>query len=310
MKIHKALEDFLLHCETEKKLSSKTIKAYKTDLLQFNNFIVSQKIRSLSRIGKLEIKKYLQELSSFSPKTTKRKIASAKAFFNFHEFEENITSNPFRKIKASIKIPAQLPIVMTLQQVEQILTLAYQNKNNIKDKKKYSYKERLRDIAVLELLFATGIRVSELSNLTISDFDSDFSLIIVNGKGSKERIIPITNFAVKNALTEYFKMFETDINNYFFINRLKSRLSSQSVRLMVKRYGKDAKIQKNITPHIFRHSFATLLLEQDVDIRYIQNILGHSSINTTQIYTHVNNKKKNEILTLKHPRNELNVISE
>jgi len=156
-------------------------------------------------------------------------------------------------------------------------------------------------------LFGTGIRVSELCSLSKEIINDDFALIKVNGKGRKERTIQISNDEIKETLKCYYLLFKDKIekSNYFFINRLGNRLSEQSVRLMIRKYRLQCDITKNITPHIFRHSFATLLLENDVDIKYIQAILGHSSIVTTQIYTHVNSEKQSEILHLKHPRNEL-----
>ncbi|MBI9054758.1 MAG: tyrosine-type recombinase/integrase [Bacteroidales bacterium] len=307
MKVQEAIEKFLIYCQKEKNLSMKTLKAYSIDLNQLELYLSVNNIRVIEDVEKDEIKGYLHKLSSFAPKTIKRKIATAKVFFNYHEFDETIQVNPFRKVRATIRIPAQLPKVMTLQQVEKILSTAYKAKDKVKQTETYTFAERLRDIAVLELLFATGIRVSELCNLKLQNIDTDFTIITVNGKGSKERNIPIPNEEVKNSLITYYYRFESVINEYFFVNRLKQKLSEQSVRHMVRKHSIKAQIPKHITPHIFRHTFATLLLEQDVDIRYIQNILGHSSINTTQIYTHVNNKKKCEILTQKHPRNGMNM---
>ncbi|MNJ64298.1 Tyrosine recombinase XerD [compost metagenome] len=134
-------------------------------------------------------------------------------------------------------------------------------------------------------------------------------LVRIYGKGAKERIIIISNPDVLAALKNYKTAFNQQIEDigYFFINRVNNRLSEQSVRLMIIKYTKKANIAEHLTPHMFRHSFATLLLEEDVDIRYIQQILGHSSITTTQIYTHVSTKKQNDILTLKHPRNRLSI---
>jgi integrase/recombinase XerD len=305
MNIQEAINDFLLHCKIEKNLNPKTIKAYQIDLKQFTNFLTKYKINTFEKIGKVELKAYLMELSVFAPKTRRRKVATAKALFNYHEYEENIIQNPFRKLKVKIKLPFQLPTVMTLKQIGNMLTLVYKEKEKISDINSYSHAEKIRDVAVLELLFATGIRVSELCNLKTGDIDKSFSRITVNGKGDKERILPIPNQGVKLALKEYHLRFSPVANQYFFINRLKNRLSEQSVRHMVKKYSNMANTPMHVTPHIFRHSFATLLLEQDVDIRYIQNLLGHSSINTTQIYTHVNNKKKFAIVTKKHPRNKV-----
>lgn len=160
---------------------------------------------------------------------------------------------------------------------------------------------------MLELLLSTGLRVSELCSLSFSDIDSEQGFVRIYGKGSKERILQITNLSVIEALTNYRCLWgnQPETAGFFFCNRLGHRLSEQSVRLMIKRYAQLANIAESITPHMFRHTFATLLLEEDVDIRYIQRILGHSSIMTTQIYTHVTNCRQRDILTTKNPRNKI-----
>ena len=164
----------------------------------------------------------------------------------------------------------------------------------------------LRDVAVLELLFATGMRVSELCHLQLRDFDLATGSILVLGKGRKQRLIQVCNESVLQLMRVYRSKIETEENipESFFINRLRKPLSDQSVRLMIKKYYLRAGITKHITPHSFRHTFATLLLEEDVDIRYIQHLLGHSSIAVTQIYTHVNQEKQRQILSDKHPRSK------
>lgn len=305
------IEKFLFHCEFEKRLSSKTLKAYTIDLKQFKAFMLKQGFPNLLLIRKEGLKEFLQSISTFKPKTIKRKIASIKAFFNFLEFEELIEVNPFRKVRIRIKEPLILPQVMNIQEAVTLFSSAYRElEANDEKKGHYSYKEKVRDIAVLELLFGTGIRVSELCSLKYSDIGIDFSSVCVNGKGNRERNIQIINKDIKKALREYYCLFSDQINKreYFLVNRLGSRLSEQSVRLMIKKYRNKCNMTKHITPHVFRHTFATLLLEQDVDIKYIQNLLGHSSIMTTQIYTHVSTEKQTEILQNKHPRNELHLI--
>lgn len=170
---------------------------------------------------------------------------------------------------------------------------------------KYQSNARLRDITVVELLFATGVRISELCTLKVQQVDLSSYKIIIYGKGSKERMIQISNGDVRKILLEYYTTFKSDITSsgWFFVNRLHQRYSEQSVREMIVKYLNIAEIDMHITPHMFRHSFATLLLEADVDIRYIQKMLGHSSIKTTEIYTNVSMSKQNNILTAKHPRN-------
>ena len=231
--------------------------------------------------------------------------------FNFLEFEDVIESSPFRKVKISIKEPLELPRVMNIEEVTRLFSVAYKELHKSSAaKKSYGYMEKVRDVAVLELLFGTGVRVSELCSLRYGDIGTGFSSVRVNGKGNKERCVQIINENIRTALRNYFSLFRSKIEhqNFFFVNRLGNRLSEQSVRLMVKKYRNKCHITKNITPHVFRHTFATMLLEHDVDIKYIQNLLGHSSIMTTQIYTHVSSEKQTEILKNKHPRNDLRLI--
>jgi len=173
--------------------------------------------------------------------------------------------------------------------------------------------EKMRDVIIIELLFATGVRVSELSGLKIENIDLNSWSVKILGKGNKERLIQVCNPDTKRMLNRYHHYFKEKIQlsgGYFLVNRLHKQLSEQSIRLTVKKYSKKAGILRNITPHVFRHSFATLLLEKSVDIKYIQHLLGHSSIVTTQIYTHVNREKQREILTLKHPRKNIRITEQ
>jgi integrase/recombinase XerD len=210
-------------------------------------------------------------------------------------------------MRLKIKEPFNLPRVLTISEVKKLFNTIYSSKNTCENYLSYKYKSIVRDIAVSELLFATGIRVFELCNLKKNDMNIEHNFIYIRGKGNRERIIQICNSEITEILKEYMELFHsTDNNNsYFFLNRLGQRLSEQSVRFMLKKYTRLANIERNITPHMFRHTFATLLLEEGVDIRYIQRFLGHSSIITTQIYTHVTKHKEKEILTNKHPRGRL-----
>jgi integrase/recombinase XerD len=308
MDISDGINDFLTHCRYEKNLSEKTIKAYYIDISQFKNFLKESELTTkLESIDKIIIKKYLQILSVHKPKTIKRKVAAIKTMFNFFEYDDVIIVNPFRKIRISIKESILLPKVMNIKEVENILRISYRERNRIQNKQTYTYLSSIRSIAIIELLFATGIRVSELCNIRISDIDLKSGLLIVKGKGNKERIIQICNKASLEPLRSYYDLFSEKIvsSGYFLINRFNSKLSEQSVRNLIRKYAKYAKIDRSITPHTFRHTFATLLLEEDVDIKYIQQMLGHSSILTTQIYTHVNIDKQKKILIAKHPRKHI-----
>lgn len=304
------LNYFLSHCSDEKKLSQKTLKAYESDLKQFRVYLHQEfKLKDLEKVKKEHLKKYLFHLSKFAPKTIKRKVATLKVFYTFLEFEDILDETPFRKIKAKIKTPKKIPTVLSIEEIQQILTSLY-SLLNTSTTNTFKHKTLLRDIAVIELLFATGIRVSELCFLKKENFGLGYSSVKIIGKGNKERIIPITNQLTKDALKNYFEIYKEQIecSDFFFINRLENRLSEQSVRFLVKRIQKELGIKKNITPHIFRHTFATLLLDANVNIRFIQELLGHSSINITQLYMHVSQRKLSEMLFEKHPRNIISAI--
>ena len=293
--------NFLCYCKDRKVLSQKTIKAYSIDLRQFVQF-------SQYCYNKDAICSYISFLhNTYKPKTAKRKIATLKAFTHFLMIEDIIEINPFDKIDTSFREPTLLPKIIPLDIIKRILASAYSELSS--SSTQYKKKAVSRDVAVLELLFATGARVSEICSLTPNDVNITDHTVKFYGKGSKERIIQIENLSVRNAIDNYRDLFENDIttSGYFFVNKQHKRLTEQSVREMINKYAKLSKSNMHITPHMFRHSFATLLLEEDVDIRYIQKLLGHSSITTTQIYTHVTMTKQKEILSTKHPRNKINL---
>lgn len=308
--LQSAIKDFLNHCTFEKNLSNKTIKAYKTDLIQFAKFLISKKYSlEVTDITKIELQQYIEYIAFLKAKSRKRKIASIKAMLNYLEFDDKIIINPMRKVRIKIKEPFRLPRCLTIQEISDIFKAAYKELTK-ESENTYLHQTALRNLAVIELLFATGARVSEIANLKDEDIDLISGKVNIKGKGNKERIVLISNNDSLQILTKYKQTFKEKIvaiNNFFFINRLAKRLSDQSIRGIVKKLSKKACIKKNVTPHVFRHSFATLLLENDVDIKYIQILLGHSSIITTQIYTHVNNHKINQILKLKHPRKDFYV---
>ena len=313
MKLEEVIKDFKFHCKFERNLSNKTMEAYSIDLNQFEQF-KDYKNLDINEFDKHKLKDYVQSLYElgFKAKTIKRKVAVLKAFFTYLEFDEIILVSPFRKMRISIKEPTTLPKTMELKEIVKILKFLYKIKESFNDKNLYSYKAIVRDIAVIEILFSTGMRVSELCNIKLNNINLQAGIIKIKGKGDKERIIQICDNEAKKVLKEYFELFSEQIKKtkYFLINRLDKQISEQSVRLMIKKYQKISGIDKHITPHMFRHSFATLLLEEGVDVRYIQHMLGHSSISTTQIYTKVNMKQQKKILNSKHPRKGLSFVNE
>lgn len=299
------IKNYLIYCKTQKRLDEKTLKAYRIDLTQFSAFLENPNINTIT-VSTIE--SYIAYLNqNFKPKTAKRKIASIKALFHYLEYKNIIEVNPFNKIRTKFKEPLLLPKTIPLYTMEAFLSVIY--KENSLSTTPYKEKRTLLDIAVAEILFSTGMRISELCSLKHSDVDLRDATIRIYGKGSKERIIQIGNEDVLKLLIKYENQFSAEIKNsgYFFANTTSTPISDQSVRRMINKYCHLAAIDLHITPHMFRHTFATSLLEADVDIRYIQEMLGHSSITVTEIYTHVSLSKQKDILTNKHPRKNLNL---
>lgn len=296
------ITNYLTFCKTQKCLDEKTIRAYKIDLTQFSSSMSAE--TSLYDITSRQLEAYIAHLHSiYKPKTSKRKIASLKAFFHYCEFYEFIEKNPFDKIQIRFREPIILPKT-SFADVRTFSSLRF-TPNGSLPLHLTNKKMPLRDAAVIELLFATGIRISELCSLKPCDVNLNDNFVLIYGKGSKERKLQIGNANVLKTLNEYKNTFSTEIEScdHFFANQTGKPLSDQSVRRMIQKYAALAGIEQHMTPHMFRHTFASSLLDADVDIRYIQEMLGHSSITTTQIYTHVTLAKQKMILTTKHPRN-------
>ena len=279
------IEEYLKYCEIQKRLDAKTLKAYKIDLTQFMKEINTE---NFIDITPSMLENFIANLhTKYKPKTVKRKIASIKALFHYFEYRDLIEKNPFNKLQIKFRESITLPKIIPLNYIEAILSTIYDSK--VSAKTKFQQRNALRDVAVIELLFATGMRISELCSLGSNDINLDNGTILIFGKGSKERMLQIGNVEVINILKEYHADFLRECENcgHFFANQSGNPLSDQTVRRMINKYTELASVNLHITPHMFRHTFATSLLEADVDIRYIQKMLGHSSINITEIYTHV-----------------------
>lgn len=291
------INDYLGCCENSKNLSADTLKAYRIDLRQFREFAGERWAE------KETLNRYVMHLNHrFSPRSVKRKLASVRAFFSDLEFNEVIEVNPFDKLHIRIQYPQQLPRIIPEETVRKLLESAY-------DGYEPGRKETLLDIVVLELLFSTGLRVSELCALTPDTFllfRSELRLL-VKGKGRKERVIEITTPELIKLLEAYTSRYSDEITaqNVILINQRGRPMTPQSIRCIIHKHLKRIGSTSNITPHMFRHTFATSLLEAGMDIRYIQSLLGHSSISTTQIYTHVASPHQAQLLAEKHPRGKM-----
>lgn len=299
MSIREHVTPYLEYCRFRKELDDKTVKAYRIDLRQFFDYT------QLDDPHKRNIEEYITELhKTYKQKTIKRKLASIKAFYSYLEEEEFIEESPFRKIKVKFKEEIVLPRIIMRDEIEKLLNYMYGSAEKLKN-----YSIWLRDIAVVETFFATGARVYEISNLKKDCIDLNSGLIRFKGKGNKERYIQIGSSDVLEMLKKYYESNMQAINSsgYFFVNGRGGRFTEQSIRFMIKKYTREAGIERKITPHMFRHSVATFLIEEEVDISCVQKILGHSSIKTTQIYIHVAAKRQAEILRDKHPRNKMKI---
>lgn len=289
---------YLSICEKRKRLAANTIRAYSIDLKQFIWFLKEKGIESVeaSEITKETLKEYVDCIQEqYAPRSFKRKVACLKAFFNYLEFEDEILVNPFRKMRIQIKESKGLPKVIKKFEISLQLHRVYQQAAYAKTA--YQQFCAARKIACYELLINTGMRVGELCSLTMDAIDFDSGSIRIWGKGSKERIVYITSEMAMSALQRYKQLREQlgTTSDYLFINWKKRRMREETVRCFVRRIAEEL-LKKRITPHMFRHTFATMLLEKHVDISYIQALLGHSSIKTTQIYLHLCNASIREAL--------------
>ena len=291
MKMKQLLKKFLDYLSLQKNCSSNTLRGYRRDIFQFINFLKKNKINSFKSISYQDLLSYLGYLRNcgYSETPIGRKVASLKSFFKFLSARKIIKSNPVALL-SSPKKPDRLPDFLTLEEVEKIL--------NIPSKKNW---QSLRDKAILELLYSTGIRVGELTSLKIEDIDFFQELIKVKGKGKKERIVPIGSYALK-ALIEYIERRPNKKEKNVFLNKYGKPLSERSVERIIDKFSKKAGIGKKITPHTFRHTFATHMLDRGADLRTVQELLGHERITTTQIYTHLTVEKLKEFYNKTHPR--------
>jgi integrase/recombinase XerD len=290
------LDEFINYLSVERGLSKNTIASYRTDLVSFLDHLNSKGIESIEKIKRDNITSYLLHLKDkgLSGNSVSRALVSIKMFYKFLAQERFIKDN-VAGVLESPKLIRPLPNVLGMAEVEKLMTAP-----DIRDWM------GIRDKAALELLYATGMRVSEIVDLPTSTVNLDVGFIKCRGKGDKERVVPIGSQA-KVSISRYVekvrpKLLKGGNDNHLFLSRLGKKVSRQSFWKMIKKYAKRAKIKKEITPHTLRHSFATHLLERGADLRVVQEMLGHSDIATTQIYTHVNKERLKSIHRQFHPR--------
>ncbi len=277
------ISQYMEYLEIERGLAYNTIMAYRSDLYSLSDFLVQQNIEEYTQIQRFHLNLYIKNLydKKYTPRSITREIASIKGFFKWLSINGYIKHNPALSLEQP-KLPKRLPKVLSMKEITELLN---SNMTTL-------------DTAILELLYAAGLRVSELSDILVNNIDLNSKFIRCIGKGSKERIVPIGNKAVA-ALKKYLIDREYIIKKYnlstkyCFIKENGKKLSRQDVYVFIHSIGKN--VNKNISPHTIRHSFATHLLENGADLRVVQELLGHSDVSTTQLYTHISKKRLKEI---------------
>ena len=280
---------FTEYLSLERNYTHNTVLAYKNDLNKLSEYYSS----NLLNLTTEDLKKHLKTSTNLKSKTIAHKISTFKSFYNYYKRKEIITQNPAIALirpKQEIK----LPIYLTIEEAIKLLDIDIKTPYDARNK------------AILELLYSSGLRITELINLEMANIDLENCLIRVMGKGRKERVIPLGDYAV-DALNDYINNYRSTLNKknntYIFLNNLGNKISRQFIFKTIKLECQKKGIKKNISPHTLRHTFATHLLKNGADLRIIQELLGHENLSTTQIYTHLTNEKLHSDYNEFHPRN-------
>ncbi len=289
------IENFIDYLKIEKGLSENSIKSYKNDLNQFMLYLAEKKITDINKINIEVLTDFFISLKKMNihSRSIARKIVTIKSFFRYLVIDNIIKENPAELLE-SPKIGEHLPEYLTIDEVDKLLSGFDMTKDL-----------EIRDKAIIELMYSCGLRVSELSNLKLEQLNMKEGFIQIVGKGDKERLVPLGSKA-RSLIKEYIYNVRMKLDktgeDYLFLNKQGGHLSRVSIWKLIKKYTRRAGINKNIHPHTLRHSFATHLLNNGADLRIVQELLGHSDISTTQIYTHLNYAKLKSVHLQYHPR--------
>ncbi len=288
----KKIEDFESYLLLEKKYSKNTIASYQNDLSKFKEYFIKEK-KSLKSLDNNDLKAYVQSINkSMSAKSVSRNISTLKSFYKFLMIEKYVNKSPLTNV-VNPKVKKELPKVLSEEKV--IKLLDFQITDN------YGYRNK----AMLELMYSSGLRVSELINLKMTDVDLELEVVRIFGKGSKERIIPLgayASLALKDYITYYRgSLLKKKNSDYLFLSSRGDKMTRQAFFKILKKIAKEQGIKTEFSPHTLRHSFATHLLKHGADLRSIQELLGHSDVSSTQIYTHISNEKLKENYKEAHP---------
>ena len=294
------------HCADHRKLSHHTLKAYRHDLEGFSRFASSPPSDgALGSVDRSLVRRWLGNMMEVKPRTVRRRLATLKSMFASMERTGNVTSNPLAGLRCEVKVGVSLPRTVGRATVRSLL----RSPRKLVAKSPVGICRNVQETALLETLFSTGMRVSEMVALNVDQVDMERLVFTIRGKGNREREIPIVCEAFREVLAKHHQARRKDKVTKdvpFFVNRKGNRLSDQSVRGVVRRHAAQIGTRR-ITPHMLRHTVATLLLEDGVDLRHIQRLLGHSTIATTTIYVQVSDRSQRLALARRHPRNRMNI---
>ena len=287
---------YVRYLRLERNLSPNTIEAYRNDLAHLEAFMMRNDLK-LENVTLEQLHTFAASLheNGITPRSQARVLSGVRSFFRFLVLDGVVESDPTELLEWP-SLPEHLPVVLTLEEIDRI-----------EDSIDLSKAEGARNRAIIEVLFSCGLRVSELVNMKLSDLYMEDRVLLVRGKGNKERLVPVSNKAIADLKRWFFdrnlmkiKLGEDD---YVFLNRRGAHLTRTMILIMVKRQAEEAGIKKTISPHTFRHSFATALLQGGADLRSIQAMLGHEKIDTTLVYTHISNEQLRKAILEHHPRN-------
>ena len=287
---------YVRYLRLERNLSPNTIEAYRNDLAHLEAFMMRNDLK-LENVTLEQLHTFAASLHEYgiTPRSQARVLSGVRSFFRFLVLDGVVESDPTELLEWP-SLPEHLPVVLTLEEIDRI-----------EDSIDLSKAEGARNRAIIEVLFSCGLRVSELVNMKLSDLYLEDRVLLVRGKGNKERLVPVSNKAIADLKRWFFdrNLMKTKPgeDDYVFLNRRGAHLTRTMILIMVKRQAEEAGIKKTISPHTFRHSFATALLQGGADLRSIQAMLGHEKIDTTLVYTHISNEQLRKAILEHHPRN-------
>lgn len=292
-----AIDEFIIYLKLERHVSENTIENYHSDINKYVSFLENTGIRNYNEIRKVDITDFIKKLNNdgMCPRTIARKISSIHTFHKFLLKEKIAIVNPSDQVELP-KLKKSLPKYLTIEEIFQLLDFTPENAFEFRNK------------TILELMYASGLRVSEICQLEVTDVNLEHGFVICTGKGNKERIVPINQYSI-NLLKEYLRDYRGQLikgylDESLFLNNHGKQLSRVGLYKIIKSIAVKQELNKEISPHILRHSFASHLIENGADLRSVQEMLGHSDISTTQIYTHLNNKNLKKFYNEYHPRND------